>query len=118
MTSMKLNVWSREFDLPIEFDLYEGEVVSDNQKQALSEFETKNVCEGKLVKNLLLEGTLDKLKEFCLDRNKEEIQGESIDNIFKYVVPQSLYVLRSETRRVVALMCAYKFDLEDRKSVV
>lgn len=118
MTNMKLNVWGREFELPVEFDLYEGEDVSKTQKEALSEFEEKNSHEGEVVKNMLLESSLDKLKAFCLDRNKEEIQEESIDNIFKYVIPQNLYVLRSETCRVVALMCAYKFDLEHGLAIV
>lgn len=118
MTNMKLNVWGREFDLAIEFDLYEGEVISNVQKEALSEFVAKNVNEGEVVRNSLLDESLDKLKAFCLDRNKEEIQGNTIENIFKYVIPQSLYVLRSEENRVVALMCAYKFDLEHGLAIV
>ncbi len=118
MTNMKLNIWGREFDLPVEFDLYEGEVVSNVQKEALFGFEAKNIRDGKVVKNSLLEGSLDKLKAFCLDRNKEEIQGNSIDNIFKYVIPQNIYVLRTEEYRVVALMCAYKFDLEHGLAIV
>ena len=118
MTNMKLNVWGREFDLPIEFDLYEGEVVSNVQKEALSGFETKNVRDGEVVRNSLLECSLEKLKAFCLDRDKEEIQGNAIDNIFKYVIPQNLYILRTEECRVVALMCAYKFDLEHGLAIV
>lgn len=48
MTNMKLNIWGREFDLPVEFDLYEGEVVSNVQKKLFLDLKRKISVMAKL----------------------------------------------------------------------
>ena len=42
----------------------------------------------------------------------------TVDNIFKYVMPKNIYVPRNLKKRVVAIMCNYKFDTEHGIAVV
>ena len=104
-----LNIWGRDFDLEIYFDCYAGETVSDNQKEALELF---------LQKPQLISEAKDKVIDYCLKRDAAEIGG-AIENIFKYVIPQSIYVQKSPDKaHVVGLMCAYRFNPEDGLAVV
>ena len=103
-----LNVWGRDLKLEIIYDVFTGEEVLDEQITALSEFLKK--------KDLLLQDPTQ-VKEYCINDRGEEI-GDSIDNIFKYVVPTSLYIKRETKKRVVALLCNYKFDIEHGLAIV
>ena len=103
MRKIKLIIWGRDFELDLVFDCYKGEDVLASQKESLRLF---------LSHNALIDSSLDKVKDYCLISNKDEIGG-TIDNIFKFVMPQSLYIPRnSNDNRLVGLMCAYKFDPE------
>lgn len=110
MNEVKITIWGREFNLKVDFDVYEGEEVSALQSAALSEF-VSNVS--------LLDATLPSVKAYCLKMNGQDIGEAVIDNIFKYVIPQSIYIPRwPDESRVVGLMCAYKFNLEDGLAIV
>ena len=102
MNKMNCRIWNRDFNLDIVFDIYKGENVSEKQKEALEEFRKNS--------SVLLNDSSD-ICEYCLKQNKDDIPSKKIDNIFKYVVPQKVYICRSENRKV-ALLCAYKFDSE------
>lgn len=41
------------------------------------------------------------LERYCIEEKDRELVGNSIGNIFKYVVPETIFVRRSENRRVV-----------------
>lgn len=104
-----LNIWGRDFDLEIYFDCYTGEKISIEQKEALDLF---------LQNPQLISEAKEKVIAYCLKRNAAEIGG-TIENIFKYVIPQSIYVQKSpDNARVVGLMCAYRFNPEDGLAVV
>lgn len=108
MSKVKLNIWGREFDLDVIFDCYDDEKVTDFQKNILNEF----INNTKPINN-----TLDSVKEYCL--KDENLQGtDNIDNIFKYVIPRSIYIERKETKGTVVLLCDYKFDPEHGLAVV
>ena len=55
---------------------------------------------------------------YILDNNAEELADSSIDNIFKYVMPINIYIPRNKNKRVTAIMCNYKFDVEHGLAVV
>jgi hypothetical protein len=57
------------------------------------------------------------MKAHCLKENGAEI-GDKIDNIFKYVIPRSLYIPRKQEKQTVAMLCDYKFDMEHGIAVV
>lgn len=98
----KINVWGRNFDLDVIFEVYKGEEVFDIQQEALDAFISA-------ADNLL--GSCEELKKYCIEKDADLI-GDSISNIFKYVIPKSLYIKRNTKKRTVALLCNYRFDEE------
>lgn len=108
MSRINCKIWNRDFNLDVVYDVYKGESVTEIQKKAFDEFQ-KNI-------DSLLTDT-SKISAYCLKQNKDEIPGGVIENIFKYVIPQKIYICR-ENRRKVALLCAYKFDLEHGIAIV
>lgn len=109
MNKLKLMLWGREFNLDITYDCYSDEEVLDSQKQAIKSFSSMSKE---------IESSLEKVKEYCLLNNKEDIDTDVIDNIFKYVAPKYLFVPRDEKKQIIAVMCNYKFDTESGIAVV
>ena len=106
MNKAKVNFFGREFELKVVYDCYEGEEILSYQKEALQNF---------IENQYNLDNDLEKLKNYCLNLNKEEI-GEEIDNIFRYVIPVDIYVVRE--KETIAIMCKYKYDLEHGLALV
>lgn len=109
MTEVNMNIWGRQFNLNIEYDCCTGEEVLSNQIVAIEKLlETESVVsEAK-----------EKVEAYCLKRNREEIGLNHIDNIFKYVMPKYLFVRRTDKKRIVAIMCNYRFDTEHGIAIV
>ena len=97
----KMNIWGRKFTIEVIYDAYEGEAILSSQIEALNRFVS--------VSNDLLSDPAQVIK-YCLANNPKEIT-EPVDNIFKYVIPTSLYIKRSPENNIV-LLCDYKFDYE------
>lgn len=98
---VNLTIWGREFELNIVFQNYPGEEVTPNQEKVVLSLET-----------LDFGLSLNPLEEYILKYNSEDIDASEITNIFKYVMPKSILIPRENEKRVVALMCNYKFDME------
>lgn len=109
MNKLKLNLWGREFDLDITYDCYSGETILETQRAAVKAL-------AKMTEEL--DSSLDDIKAYCLSQNKEEIGGDVIENIFKYVIPKYLFVPRSENKEIISIMCNYKFDPESGIAIV
>jgi hypothetical protein len=102
----KTRIWGRDFNLKVVYDCYIGEEIIEEQKEALKEF---------VANRNLIESSKDTVEQYCLKKNKREIGSDKITNIFKYVIPESIFVKR-DCR--VAIMCRYKFDAEHGIAVV
>lgn len=100
MNKASLEFWGRKFSLNIIFECYSGEEILDHQRESLQNF---------LEKNHISDDDLKKIKKYCKKNNKDEIDGD-IENIFKYVIPEDIYISRE--KGIIAIMCNYKFDLE------
>jgi hypothetical protein len=109
MNNCKINIWGRDFELPVSYDCYPGEDVIDTQEDALTKF---------LSATEVIEASQTNIVEYVLSDDMAEIDGFAIDNIFKYVMPKSIYIPRSKKNRVIAFMCNYKFDEEHGLAVV
>lgn len=109
MNKIKMILWGREFNLDIAYDCYSNEKVLKSQEMAVRDF-------SKLTD--AIESSLDKVKEYCLSNNRNEIGANKIENIFKYVVPKYLFVPRYEHKQSIAIMCDYKFDAESGIAIV
>ena len=97
-----IKVWGRDFELRVIFDTYDSEEITDIQKEALDTFIDDS-------EELL--SSCEELKEYCMKNHSDRID-ESIENIFKYVIPVSIYIERNNKKRVVSLLCNYRFDEE------
>ena len=104
----KLLIWNREFDLRVVFDSYDEEVLPI-QEQALEAF---------LKSENTIQESKQQLEKYILNDEYAEIEGNSIDNIFKYVIPTDLYIPRTLETRTVALLCDYRFDEEHGIAIV
>lgn len=104
----KLLIWNREFDLRVVFDSYDEEVLPI-QKQALEAF---------LKAENTIQESKQQLEKYILNDEYAEIEGNSIDNIFKYVIPTDIYIPRTPETRTVALLCDYRFDEEHGIAIV
>ena len=111
-----LTIWGREFNLQVSYDYYD-EPIPQAMKDALESFIASPSC---------IEQALPKLNSYCLDNDSEELLSLSrtagVDNIFRYVLPEYLYVLEPDESRNaihrVALMCDYRFDPEEGLALV
>lgn len=103
---LSIRIWNRDFDLKVLYDCYSGEEILEEQKKALKKFSSDKK---------LIESSKIIVEKYCLDQNKDEIGAEEIGNIFKYVLPESVFVKRDGR---VALMCKYKFDREHGIAIV
>lgn len=111
MSKQQFNIWGRILDLDIVYDCYSGESILDSQKSAFNEF--CNQAES------VFENAKKKAEEYCLKTNRIEIGTDYIENIFKYVKPKTIYIKRSANcERVVAILCAYKFNPDDGIAIV
>lgn len=104
----KLLIWNREFDLRVVFDSYDEEVLPI-QEQALEAF---------LKAENTIQESKKQLEKYILNDEYAEIEGNSIDNIFKYVIPTDIYIPRTPETRTVALLCDYRFDEEHGLAII
>ena len=102
--SEKLNIWGREFKLDVNYEIVDEDKITEKQKQTRTTF-----CEK--AKELLSDPK--EIINYCLKKDGNQIEGK-IDNIFKYVIPQELFI--GEGR--VSLMCNYRFDSEHGIAIV
>ena len=103
---LNMKIWNRNFDLKVIYDCYAGEQVLEEQKDALNKFSANKKA---------IESSKTFVEKYCLSQNKEEIGADDIDNIFKYVMPESIFVKR-DCR--VAILCRYKLDAEHGIAIV
>lgn len=108
MRSKNVTIWGRQFDLKISYDHFDNDVIPVDMREARdSIFDSWQSVED----------ALPSLKQYCLEHNADDVEhlygGKIIDNIFRIVVPDCLYVLPSEKEHTVALMLNYRFDLEE-----
>lgn len=98
-----VSLWGRDIDFTVIYDCYTGEEVLAKQRDAVN----------KLLENWSdAERSKTAVAEFCLERDPDKFPNGSIDNIFKYVMPQQLYIERTTEKRVVYILCAYRYDDE------
>lgn len=105
MSNAIMTIWGRAFELPVAFDCYENETILPEQQEALDKL---------LHSEKAINSAKRAVESYCLKMNASEIGADGIANIFKYVMPYSLFVRRSTTSdRYVGLMCKYRFNPED-----
>lgn len=108
MNKENVNLWNRDFELLISYSCYPGEEITDIQKTAAIEF---------FADPSIVMSTLDDLKIYIANNSDDNIKVDDIENIFKYVMPKSIFIPRTE-KKVVAIICNFKYDMENGIAVV
>ncbi len=109
MNKINISIWGRDFELGLEYDCYSNEGILPTQEKAVEMIIANKKC---------IEDSLTAVKNYCMKNNNGELKEKVINNIFKYVIPKYLYVKRDDNKRVVAIMCNYKFDMENGIAIV
>ena len=104
-----LKIWGREFSLPVEYDCYEGEEITEAQIQALKQFRTHTEW---------IEQSKSVVVNYCKEQVMSDDENNKKDNIFSYIKPECLFVKRDKENPRIALMCKYRYDLEHGLAVV
>ena len=106
---VEIDIWGRTFSLPVEYDCYAGESVTNEQIVALKQFveQPKWIEVAKAI-----------VEDYCRNHVMEDIDNNKKSNIFSYVKPEYLFVKRDRTNPRVMLMCKYRYDLEHGLTVV
>lgn len=107
MNKVKVNIWNRDFELNVSYQNFPGEEVTDTQTQTLE-----------TIPSIDYSDSLDLVKQYIMKHNGADISGNSIDNVFKYVMPKSILITRDDNARIFAVMCNYRFDIEHGLAVV
>jgi len=102
-----VTIWEREFELPVSYQNFPGEEVTQVQKDTVDNIPAAE-----------FNSSLESVKNYIKKWNAMDLNGDDISNIFKYVMPKSILVSRTNTKRVFAVMCNYKFDMEHGIAVV
>ena len=105
----KISIWGREFDLKVVFDCFDDEEVLPIQEQALESF---------LKADAAIADSKKQVESYILNDDYAELETDSIDNIFKFVIPTDIYIPRTPEIRTAALLCDYRFDEEHGIAIV
>ena len=108
MSKVKIPIWGRSFELSVIYDKCSGEEVLDSQRDAIEDF--LEDCPADQAKS--------KVEEYVINHAGAKLPQANIDNIFKYVMPKSIYVLRNSKLGDVAILCNYKFDMEHGLAII
>ena len=107
MNKININIWGRDFELDIVYYNFPGEEITELQQETVEK-----------IISVDFSGSLDSIVNYITEYDLEELNGEKIDNIFRYVMPKSILIDRDDENRVFAVMCDYKFDIEHGLAVV
>ena len=108
MSKVKTTIWGREFELPVIVKQFKGKDVTEIQEDAVDQLERNMV---------IFYFAESEVEQYILKNGLKENGISEVDNIFKYVMPKSISVPKAK-KRVVALMCNYKFDMEHGIAVI
>lgn len=106
MSKQILNIWNRDFEIDITYEIFSDKPVTEKQKAIASGLATVDFS-----------GSLDEVIKYIKKYNSRDLGENQIDNIFRYVLPKRIYITQSE-KEEFAIMCNYKFDIEHGIAVV
>lgn len=108
MSKMNISIWERDFELPIIIKQFKGKEITDLQRDAVSGLESNKG---------IVDVAFEDVKAYILKNGLKENGIDQVENIFKYVMPKSISVPKSKTRKI-AIMCNFKYDMEHGLAIV
>lgn len=103
-----LTIWGRNFELPINYNCYEGEGVSEEQIQLLDKF---------IKHSEWINSSKEVVEDYCRQQVYDDVENQKKDNIFSYIKPMSVFIKHSMRPRI-ALICKYRYDEEHGLAIV
>lgn len=99
--------WNKIIQLPLEFDCYKGEEITEEQIKALGRF----VAHPEWIRS-----SKNSVQEFC---NKCALgKGEESRKVEECIIPEAVYVKRDDKCPRVAILCKFRYDLEHGLAMV
>ena len=83
MNKVNIKIFKRKFELPVSYEYYDSEEIEEYQKIALESF---------LKHQEILENIPNDLINYLKKDNPSKFKDKKIVNIFKYIMPDKLYV--------------------------
>ena len=107
MNKINLQIWKRNFELPVIYQNYPGESVTETQRETLQSIAFVDFDSAK-------DGVISYIRKWF----SSELGDDSLDNLFRFVMPESVLVSRTDGKRVFALMSDFKLDMEHGIAIV
>ena len=108
INELNISIWERDFSLPVEYDCYDDETVTDSQKSAV---EMLRMHPERIV------SAKEQVESFCREEVLKDDENNKKDNIFSYVKPEYIFVKHENAPRI-AIMCKYRYDPEHGLAIV
>lgn len=105
---LSLSIWGRVFELPVNYNCYEGENVTEEQIQLINKF----IEHSEWIKK-----SKDIVEDYCKQQVLDDEENQKKDNIFSYIKPMSVFVKHVKKPRI-ALICKYRYDEEHGLAIV
>lgn len=107
MSKVNVRIWDREFELGVSYQNFPGEEITENQKRTLA-----------AVPSVDYDAAKNSVEGYIRKYFADELGDDSLDNIFRFVMPKSVLIPRTEGVRVFAIMCNFKLDMEHGIAVI
>ena len=101
MSKIAVRIWERDFELAVSFQNYPGETITDNQNKILAEVPSIDYSPAK-----------DEVKNYITKHYSSKLGNDNLNNVFRFIMPKSILIPRTDDENVFAVMCNFKFDME------
>ena len=109
MNKITMKIWGREFDLEVYIRKSQNSDIAFLQEKAYNKFMESQSVIDEAEKSLI---------SYIEKNYRNDLTENKVENIFKYVIPKTLFLPRMVKERTVALLCDFKFDIEHGLAVV
>lgn len=103
INNVDITIWGRDYSLPVKYDCYPGEVITEQQISMVSKF----IKHPEWIDNAKV-----MIEKYCKADLIEDDNNKKKDNIFSYIHPHYLYVNRRNQGDAIYLICDYRYDEE------
>lgn len=109
LNSLEATIWGKEFSLPIEYESYEEDPVTEQQIEAVTLF---------IEHPEWMDNAKQSVEQYCKEQVLSDNMNDKKDDIFSYVKPVYFFVEQNEQEPSIALMLNYRYDPEHGLAVV
>ena len=109
MNKITMKIWGREFDIEVYIRKSQNSDIAFLQEEAYNKFMESQSIIDEAEKSLI---------SYIEKNYRNDLTENKVENIFKYVIPKTLFLPRMVKERTVVLLCDFKFDIEHGLAVV